>query len=79
VGRGGARAGGDGLTVYDGDRLLWWGMASRSTAVGEGPHVLVASCLWWGAAGGSGRARERLREVRMEEIASARMEEIGGA
>lgn len=29
-------------------------MASRSTAVGEGPHVLVASCLWWGAAGGSG-------------------------
>jgi hypothetical protein len=53
VGRGGARAGGDGLTVYDGNRLLRWGMASRSTAVGEGPHVLVASCLWWGAAGGS--------------------------
>jgi hypothetical protein len=35
------------------DRLLRWGMASRSTTVGEGPHMLVASCLWSGAAGGS--------------------------
>jgi hypothetical protein len=36
-----------------------------------GCFLLVVGC--------GGRARERLREVRMEEIASVRMEEIGGA